>query len=209
MAKTEKGEKAAPAKAAPAAKATGPKSLPRLKEKYLKEIAPKLVTKYGNPMRVPKVTKVVINMGVGAATQNAKLLEAATRDLTIIAGQKPVITKAKKSISNFKLRAGVPIGCRVTLRGDRAFYFLDKLFTIVVPRIRDFRGLSPKAFDGRGNYSLGLQEQLVFPEISYDSVEKVQGMNITIVTTAHNDGEAYELLEQMGMPFRKIAKKAQ
>ena len=208
MAKTEKGEKAAPAKAAPA-KATGPKSLPRLKEKYLKEIAPKLVSKYGNPMRIPKVTKVVINMGVGAATQNAKLLEAATRELTVIAGQKPVTTKAKKSISNFKLRAGVPIGCRVTLRGDRAFYFLDKLFTIVVPRIRDFRGLSPKAFDGRGNYSLGLQEQLVFPEITYDSVEKVQGMNITIVTTAENDGEAFELLELMGMPFRKIAKKAQ
>ncbi len=198
MAKTEK---TAPAK--------GPKSLPRLKEKYLKEIAPKLVSKYGNPMRVPKVNKIVINMGVGAATQNAKLLEAATRDLTIIAGQKPVVTKAKKSISNFKLRAGVPIGCRVTLRGDRCLYFLDKLFSIVVPRIRDFRGLSPKAFDGRGNYSLGLQEQLVFPEISYDSVEKVQGMNITIVTSAQNDGEARELLEMMGMPFRKTAKKAQ
>lgn len=198
MAKTEK-----------TAPVTGPKSLPRLKEKYLKEIAPKLVSKYGNPMRVPKITKVVINMGVGAATQNAKLLEAATRELTVIAGQKPVTTKAKKSISNFKLRAGVPIGCCVTLRGDRCFYFLDKLFSIVVPRIRDFRGLSPKAFDGRGNYSLGLQEQLVFPEIQYDSVDKVQGMNITIVTTAKNDGEASELLEMMGMPFRKIVKKAQ
>lgn len=186
----------------------GPKSLPRLKEKYLKDIAPKLTSKYGNPMRVPKVTKVVINMGVGAATQNAKLLEAATRELTQISGQKPVTTKAKKSISNFKLRAGVPIGCRVTLRGDRCFYFLDKLFTIVVPRIRDFRGLSQKAFDGRGNYSLGLQEQLVFPEINYDSVDKVQGMNITIVTTAQNDGEAHELLEMMGMPFRKAVKKA-
>lgn len=198
MAKTEK-----------TAPVTGPKSLPRLKEKYLKEIAPKLISKYGNPMRVPRVTKVVINMGVGAATQNAKLLEAATRELTVIAGQKPVTTKAKKSISNFKLRAGVPIGCCVTLRGDRCFYFLDKLFSIVVPRIRDFRGLSPKAFDGRGNYSLGLQEQLVFPEIQYDSVDKVQGMNITIVTTAKNDGEASELLEMMGMPFRKIVKKAQ
>ncbi|MDN5278054.1 MAG: large subunit ribosomal protein [Clostridiales bacterium] len=185
----------------------GTKSLPRLKEKYLKEIAPKLVSKFGNPMRVPKVTKVVINMGVGQATQNAKLLEAASRELTTIAGQKPVITRAKKSISNFKLRAGVPIGCRVTLRGDMSYYFLDKLFTIVVPRIRDFRGLSPKAFDGRGNYSLGLQEQLVFPEINYDSVEKVQGMNITIVTTAKNDGEAKELLEMMGMPFRKPTKK--
>ena len=160
-------------------------------------------------MRVPKITKVVINMGVGQATQNAKLLEAATKDLTIISGQKPVTTKAKKSISNFKRRAGVPIGCRVTLRGNRCFYFLDKLFTIVVPRIRDFRGLSQKAFDGRGNYSLGLQEQLVFPEIVFDQVEKVQGMNITIVTTAHNDGEAYELLESLGMPFRKSSKKAQ
>ncbi|MEW6712339.1 MAG: 50S ribosomal protein L5 [Candidatus Riflebacteria bacterium] len=185
----------------------GTKSLPRLKEKYLKEIAPKLVSKFGNPMRVPRVTKVVINMGVGQATQNAKLLEAATRELTQISGQKPVVTRAKKSISNFKLRAGVPIGCCVTLRGDRSYYFLDKLFTIVVPRIRDFRGLSPKAFDGRGNYSLGLQEQLVFPEISYDQVEKVQGMNITIVTTARNDGEAKELLEMMGMPFRKPTKK--
>ena len=195
MAKTEKGS------------AQGTKSLPRLKEKYLKEIAPKLVSKFGNPMRVPKVTKVVINMGVGQATQNAKLLEAATRELSMIAGQKPVVTRARKSISNFKLRAGVPIGCRVTLRGDRSYYFLDKLFTIVVPRIRDFRGLSPKAFDGRGNYSLGLQEQLVFPEIHYDSVDRVQGMNITIVTTAENDGEARELLEMMGMPFRKPTKK--
>jgi large subunit ribosomal protein L5 len=195
MAKTEKGS------------AQGTKSLPRLKEKYLKEIAPKLVSKFGNPMRVPKVTKVVINMGVGQATQNAKLLEAATRELSMIAGQKPVVTRARKSISNFKLRAGVPIGCRVTLRGDRSYYFLDKLFTIVVPRIRDFRGLSPKAFDGRGNYSLGLQEQLVFPEINYDSVDRVQGMNITIVTTAQNDGEARELLEMMGMPFRKPTKK--
>lgn len=185
----------------------GTKSLPRLKEKFLKEIAPKLVSKYGNPMRVPKITKVVINMGVGQATQNAKLLESATRELTTIAGQKPVITRAKKAISNFKLRAGVPIGCRVTLRGYSSYYFLDKLFNIVVPRIRDFRGLSPKAFDGRGNYSLGLQEQLVFPEINYDSVDKVQGMNITIVTTAQNDGEARELLELMGMPFRKPAKK--
>ena len=205
MAKTEK---AAPAKEAKASKVQGPKSLPRLKEKYQKVIAPKLVTKYGNPMRVPKIEKIVINMGVGQATQNAKLLEAATKELTIIAGQKPVTTKAKKSISNFKLRAGVPIGCRVTLRGDNCYYFLDKLFTIVVPRIRDFRGLSPKAFVGRGNYSLGLQEQLVFPEIKYDAVEKVQGMNITIVTSAQNDGEAYELLEELGLPFRKIAKKA-
>jgi large subunit ribosomal protein L5 len=197
MAKTDKGSDN-----------KGTKSFPRLKEKYLKEIAPKLVSKYGNPMRVPKITKVVINMGIGAATQNAKLLEAASREMATIAGQKPVITRAKKSISNFKLREGMPIGCRVTLRGDRCYYFLDKLFNIVVPRIRDFRGLSSKAFDGRGNYSMGLQEQLVFPEINYDDVEKVQGMNITIVTTAQNDGEARELLEQMGMPFRKTGKKA-
>lgn len=151
MAKTEKGSET-----------KGTKSFPRLKEKYLKEIAPKLVSKYGNPMRVPKITKVILNMGVGEATQNAKLLDAATRELGIIAGQKPVTTRAKKSISNFKLRQGMPIGCRVTLRGDRCYFFLDKLFNIVVPRIRDFRGLSPKAFDGRGNYSMGLQEQLVF-----------------------------------------------
>ena len=200
MAKTEKAAQA---------NNNGPKSLPRLKEKYLKEVAPKLLPKYGNPMRVPRIEKVVINMGVGEATQNAKLLEAATKDLTTISGQKPVTTKAKKSISNFKLRAGVPIGCRVTLRGDRSYYFLDKLFTIVVPRIRDFRGLSQKAFDGRGNYSIGLQEQLVFPEIVFDQVQKVQGMNITIVTTAQNDSEAYELLENLGMPFRKSSKKAQ
>lgn len=195
MAKTEKGS----------GKGTQ-KSLPRLKQKYLQEIAPKLQERYQNPMAVPRITKIVLNMGVGAATQNSKLLEAAVRDMTIIAGQKPVVTRARKSISNFKLREGVPIGCCVTLRGDRAFYFLDKLFHIVVPRIRDFRGLSPKAFDGRGNYSLGLQEQLVFPEISYDSVEKVQGMNITIVTSAHNDGAARELLTLLGMPFRKSHK---
>jgi large subunit ribosomal protein L5 len=202
MAKTEKANEAK-AQKAPAAK-----SLPRLKEKYLQVVRPKLATKYGNTMRVPKIEKIVINMGVGQATQNAKLLESATRELGIIAGQKPVTTKARKSISNFKLREGMPIGCRVTLRGDKTYYFLDKLFTVVIPRIRDFRGLSPKAFDGRGNYSLGLQEQLVFPEIKYDEVTKVQGMNITIVTTARNDNEAYELFEELGMPFRKVAKKA-
>jgi len=187
-------------------KQPGTKSIPRLKEKFMKEVAPKLLETYGNPMAVPRISKVVLNMGIGAATQNSKLLDAAVSELTIIAGQKPIITRARKSISNFKLRAGVPIGCTVTLRGDRAFYFLDKLFNIVAPRIRDFRGLSPKSFDGRGNYSLGLQEQLVFPEIRYDSVEKVQGMNITIVTTARTDGEARELLALLGMPFRKATK---
>lgn len=184
---------------------TQKKSIPRLKEKFLKEVAPKLMTVLNkeNSMAIPRISKVVLNMGVGAATQNSKLLDHSVIELQQIAGQKPVITRARKSISNFKLRAGVPIGCCVTLRGDRAYFFLDKLFNIVIPRIRDFRGLSPKAFDGRGNYSLGLQEQLVFPEIKYDSVEKVQGMNITIVTTAKTDGEARELLALLGMPFRK------
>ncbi|MBF0500111.1 MAG: 50S ribosomal protein L5 [Candidatus Riflebacteria bacterium] len=185
------------------------KSLPRLKEKYQKEVIGKMkeVFHYTNPMAIPKVSKVVLNMGVGAATQNSKLLDSAVAELQMISGQKPIITRARKSISNFKLREGVAIGTTVTLRGDRAFYFLDKLFNIVVPRIRDFRGLSPKSFDGRGNYSLGLQEQLVFPEIKYDNVDKVQGMNITIVTTARTDGEARELLAFMGMPFRKAQQK--
>ncbi|OQA10040.1 MAG: 50S ribosomal protein L5 [bacterium ADurb.Bin374] len=194
------------AKTSSGAPASGTKSIPRLKEKYQKEVAPKLLEQHKNPMAVPRITKVVLNMGVGAATQNGKLLDAAVAELTQIAGQKPVVTRARKSISNFKLREGVPIGCCVTLRGDRAFYFLDKLFTIVTPRIRDFRGLSPKAFDGRGNYSMGLQEQLVFPEIKYDSVDKVQGMNITIVTSARTDGDARELLTLLGMPFRKAQK---
>jgi large subunit ribosomal protein L5 len=187
---------------------TAKKSIPRLKEKFIQEVTPKLKEKfsYTNPMAVPKVVKVVLNMGVGAATQNSKLLDSAVGELTQIAGQKPIITRARKSISNFKLRAGVPIGCTVTLRGDRAYFFLDKLFNIVIPRIRDFRGLSIKAFDGRGNYSMGLQEQLVFPEIRYDQVEKVQGMNITIVTSAKTDGEARELLGFLGLPFRKTAK---
>ena len=185
------------------------KSLPRLKEKYQKEVIGKLkeTLKYTNPMAIPKISKVVLNMGVGAATQNSKLLDSAVAELQLISGQKPIITRARKSISNFKLREGVAIGTTVTLRGDRAYYFLDKLFNIVVPRIRDFRGLSPKSFDGRGNYSLGLQEQLVFPEIKYDNVDKVQGMNITIVTTARTDGEAQELLAFMGMPFRKAQQK--
>jgi large subunit ribosomal protein L5 len=179
--------------------------LPRLKEKYLAEVTPKLTEqfKYQNALAVPKVVKVVLNMGVGQATQNSKLLDSAVAELALIAAQTPVVGKARKSISNFKLREGQAIGCCVTLRGDRAYFFLDKLFNIVIPRIRDFRGLSPKAFDGRGNYSMGLTEQLVFPEIKYDAVEKVQGMNITIVTSARTDGEARELLSLMGMPFRK------
>lgn len=187
----------------PSAQTKSQKPIPRLKLKYLNEIVPKLLPKYKNIMAIPKIAKVVVNMGVGAATQNSKLLDSAAAELALIAGQKPVITKARKSISNFKLRAGMPIGCMVTLRGDRAYYFLDKLFNIVIPRIRDFRGLSTKAFDGRGNYSLGLQEQLVFPEIRYDQVERVQGMNITIVTTAKNDADARELLSMLGLPFKR------
>jgi large subunit ribosomal protein L5 len=178
---------------------------PRLKQKYREEITPALMKKfnYSSPMQVPKVEKVVINMGVGEAVQNPKVLDGAVEDLTLISGQKPVITRAKKSIAGFKLREGMPIGCKVTLRGDRMYYFLDKLFNVALPRVRDFRGVSPKSFDGRGNYTLGLKEQLIFPEIDYDKVDKVRGMDVIIVTTADTDEEARELLAQLGMPFRK------
>jgi large subunit ribosomal protein L5 len=177
----------------------------RIKEKYKDEITPALMKKfeYKSPMQVPKIEKVVINMGVGEAVQNPKALDSAVEDLTLISGQKPVITRAKKSIAGFKLREGMPIGCKVTLRGERMYHFLDKLINVALPRVRDFRGVSPKSFDGRGNYTLGLKEQLVFPEIEYDKVDKVRGMDIIIVTTANTDEEARELLTQMGMPFRK------
>ncbi|HZG86988.1 50S ribosomal protein L5 [Paenibacillus sp.] len=177
----------------------------RLKEKYLNEVTPALLQKfnYKSVMQVPKIEKVVINMGVGDAAGNAKLLDAAAEEMQTIAGQKPVITKAKKSIAGFKLREGMPIGVKVTLRGERMYYFLDKLFNIALPRVRDFRGVSSKAFDGRGNYTLGLKEQLIFPEIEYDKVDKVRGMDIVIVTTAKTDEESRELLAQMGMPFVK------
>lgn len=177
----------------------------RLKEYYLNEVKPALQKKFGykNVMEIPKVEKIVVNMGVGQATENRKMLDAAVRDLALITGQKPVVTHAKKSVSNFKLRAGMPIGCKVTLRGERMWDFLDKLININLPRVRDFRGLSPTAFDGRGNYSLGVREQLIFPEIKYDEVEFTQGMDITIVTTAETDEEARELLRLLGMPFRK------
>jgi large subunit ribosomal protein L5 len=154
-------------------------------------------------MQVPKVEKIVINMGVGEAVQNSKVLDKAVEDLTTIAGQKPVITRAKKSIASFKLREGMPIGVKVTLRGARMYHFLDKLINISLPRVRDFRGISPKSFDGRGNYTLGIKEQLIFPEISYDKIDKVRGMDIVIVTTAKKDEEARVLLTEMGMPFRK------
>jgi large subunit ribosomal protein L5 len=158
---------------------------------------------YKSVMQVPKVEKIVLNMGVGEAVQNSKLLDNAVEDMTVIAGQKPVITRAKKSIAGFKLREGMPIGVKVTLRGKRMYDFLDKLINISLPRVRDFRGISPKSFDGRGNYTLGIKEQLIFPEISYDKVDKVRGMDVVIVTTANTDEEALTLLSEMGMPFRK------
>ena len=177
----------------------------RLKEKYLNEVSPALMSKfnYKSVMQVPKVEKIVINMGVGDAVSNSKALDAAVEELQTIAGQKPVITKAKKSIAGFRLREGMPIGAKVTLRGERMYDFLDKLISISLPRVRDFRGVSKKAFDGRGNYTLGVKEQLIFPEIDYDKVSKVRGMDIVIVTTANSDEEARELLTQFGMPFQK------
>jgi len=175
----------------------------RLKEKYVKEVAPAMMQKfnYKNVMEIPRLEKVVINIGVGEATQNPKELDGAVEDLKAITGQKPVITRAKKSIAAFKVREGVAIGTKVTLRNDRMYEFVDKLFNVVLPRVRDFRGVSPKAFDGRGNYTLGLKEQLVFPEIDYDKIDKVRGMDIVFVTTAKNDEESRELLRFMGMPF--------
>jgi len=177
----------------------------RLKEKYNKEIVPNLINKhnYKTIMEVPKLEKIVVNMGVGDATGNSKLLEAAVKDLSLITGQKPIITKAKKSIAGFKLREGQAIGCKVTLRGENMYNFLDKLVSIGLPRVRDFRGVSPKAFDGRGNYTLGIKEQLIFSEIEYDSVVKVRGMDIVFVTTAKSNEEAYDLLSELGVPFRK------
>lgn len=175
----------------------------RLQEKYLSEVVKGLQDKfqYKNVMEIPKIEKVVINMGVGEAVGNSKALESAVADMTQITGQKPVITKAKKSIAAFKVRQGMPLGAKVTLRGDRMYYFLDKLMNLALPRVRDFRGVSATAFDGRGNYALGLKEQLIFPEIEYDKIDKVRGMDIIIVTTAKTDEEARELLRLLGMPF--------
>lgn len=177
----------------------------RMKERFLNEVTPALMQKfnYKTVMQVPKIEKVVINMGVGDAVANSKVLDSAVSDMQLIAGQKPVITRAKKSIAGFKLRENMPIGVKVTLRGERMYYFLDKLFNVTLPRVRDFHGVSTKAFDGRGNYTLGLKEQLIFPEIEYDKVDKVRGMDIVIVTTAKTDEESRELLAQMGMPFAK------
>jgi large subunit ribosomal protein L5 len=176
----------------------------RLRQRFQQEIAPALMKELElkNPMAVPHVHKVVINMGVGEATQNAKVLDPAVVELGQITGQKPVVTKAKKSIAAFKVREGMPIGCMVTLRGDRMYEFLDRLVNVALPRVRDFRGVSTKSFDGRGNYTLGLRDQLIFPEIDYAKVDKTKGMNVTIVTTAKSDDQARALLKQMGMPFR-------
>ena len=177
----------------------------RLKERYVNEIVPSLIKKhnYTTIMEVPKLEKIVINMGVGDATGNSKLIEAAVKDLELISGQKPVVTKARKSIAGFKLREGQSIGCKVTLRGNNMYNFMDKLVSIGLPRVRDFRGVSPKAFDGRGNYTLGIKEQLIFSEIEYDNVVKVRGMDIVFVTTAKSNEEAFDLLSELGVPFRK------
>ena len=176
----------------------------RLQEKYKNEVVPELTKKFGykNIMQLPKIEKVIINMGVGEAVANPKALDAAVNDLTIIAGQKPILTRAKKSLAAWKLREGMPIGTKVTLRGTRMYQFLDKFINVALPRVRDFRGVSSTAFDGRGNYAVGLKEQLIFPEIEYDKIDKLRGMNIVIVTTAEKDEEARELLKLMGMPFK-------
>ncbi len=177
----------------------------RLKERFDKEIRPQLVKEFGlkNPMQAPRVEKVVVNMGLGEAIQNGKILDASLEQLSAITGQKPVVTKARKSIANFKLRQGQSIGAMVTLRGDRAYEFIDRLVNVALPRVRDFKGVSAKAFDGKGNYTLGVKEQIIFPEINYDRVERIKGLNITVVTTARNDEEGRALLRYLGMPFRQ------
>lgn len=179
--------------------------VPRLLERYRKEVAPALQQMFGykNVMEIPKIEKVVVNVGLGEALQNAKALDNMSRDLAMITGQKPLVTRARKSIATFKLRKGNPIGLKVTLRGRRMYDFLDRLFNVALPRVRDFRGVSPDAFDGRGNYTLGIREHLIFPEVDYDKVDRVRGLEVTIVTTAETDEEARELLRLMGMPFRR------
>src|SRR5215813_7884204 len=204
-AKGDKGQQPVEAKAGPEAPRHSAKERPRLRVRFDKEVAPALLKdlELKNPAAVPRLNKIVVNMGVGEATQNAKLIDPAVNELGQITGQKPVITRARKSIAAFKVRENMPIGAMVTLRGDRMYEFLDRLITVVLPRVRDFRGVSTKSFDGRGNYTLGLHDQLIFPEISYEKVDKIRGMNVTIVTTARTDDEARELLRQFGMPFRQ------
>ena len=208
--KAPKGDKAqasAEPKAGPEAPRHAAKETPRLRARFEKEVAVALMKELElkNPMAVPRLNKIVVNMGVGEATQNAKLIDPAVNELGQITGQKPVVTRAKKSIAAFKVREGMPIGAMVTLRGDRMYEFFDRLVSIVLPRVRDFRGVSTKSFDGRGNYTLGLRDQLIFPEIDYAKVEKLKGMNITIVTTAKDDNQARALLKHFGMPFRQGA----
>jgi large subunit ribosomal protein L5 len=205
MAKDKKGQKeAAQESKAPEQARHSAKERPRLRSKFEKEVAPALLKELElkNPMAVPRLHKIVVNMGVGEATQNAKVLDPAVNELGQITGQKPVVTRAKKSIAAFKVRQGQSIGAMVTLRGDRMYEFFDRLVNIVLPRVRDFKGVSSKSFDGRGNYTIGLHDQLIFPEISYEKVDKLKGMNVTIVTTAANDNQARSLLKHMGMPFR-------
>jgi large subunit ribosomal protein L5 len=206
MAKDKKDKKGAPQEEqrAPEAARHSAKETPRLKDRFRKEVAPTLMKEFElkNPMAVPHLHKIVVNMGVGEATQNAKVLDPAVSELAQITGQKPVVTRAKKSIAAFKVRAGQPIGAMVTLRGDRMYEFFDRLVNVVLPRVRDFRGVSTKSFDGRGNYTLGLHDQLIFPEIDYAKVDKLKGMNVTIVTTAASDDQARSLLRHLGMPFR-------
>jgi large subunit ribosomal protein L5 len=205
MAKEKKGQKeAAQEQKAPEQARHSAKERPRLRVKFEKEVAPALLKELelGNVMAVPRLHKIVVNMGVGEATQNAKVLDPAVNELGQITGQKPVVTRSRKSIAAFKVRQGQSIGAMVTLRGDRMYEFLDRLVNIVLPRVRDFRGVSTKSFDGRGNYTIGLHDQLIFPEISYEKVDKLKGMNVTIVTTAANDNQARALLKHMGMPFR-------
>ena len=183
--------------------------MPNLKSKYQAEVAPALMQKFGykSPMQIPRLEKIVVNCGCGEARDNAKVLEAVVGDLTKITGQKAIITKAKKSVANFKLREGMPIGAKVTLRGDKMWEFLDRLFNVALPRVRDFRGINPNAFDGRGNYALGIKEQLIFPEIEYDKIDKIRGMDVVICTTARTDEEAKELLSLVGAPFAATANK--
>src|SRR5271157_2665891 len=206
MAKDKKEKKGGPQEEqkAPAVARHSAKETPRLKARFQKEVAPTLMKELDlkNPMAVPHLHKIVVNMGVGEATQNAKVLDPAVNELGQITGQKPVVTRAKKSIAAFKVREGMPIGAMVTLRGDRMYEFLDRLVTMVLPRVRDFKGVSTKSFDGRGNFTIGLHDQLIFPEISYEKVDKLKGMNVTIVTTAASDNQARMLLKHLGMPFR-------
>lgn len=201
--KEGRSEKAAPT--AEPAPAPGPRPAPRLLERYRRELVPALMARFGyrNVWQVPRLEKIMVNVGLGEALQDAKALDNASRDIATLTGQRPVITRAKKSIAGFKLREGNPIGIKATLRGERMYAFLDRLVNLALPRVRDFRGVSPDSFDGRGNYSLGLSEQLIWPEIEYDSIDKVRGLELTIVTTARSDDEARELLRLLGMPFRR------